>query len=346
MADAQWQVFVDDKDISSALRPFLMSLDVNDRDGTESDTCSLRFDDTAGQIKLPKVGASLRVLINGVQIFKGPIESTPWSMSRSEGRVLGIEAKGIDTRGKVKVGQRWHMDDATLKDVLTRSARVAGISAVAVDPELGAIRREYWSPDGQSFLSYGAQLARQFGATFKIQDGRAVFAKRGTGTSVAGAAMPTIEAVIGRNVLTVNIDPLKGRRRFAKTRVRFFDRASATYKEREIEIDTEFQDPGVVEEVRGTAANEADADRAAQSRKTAAERDSGSGTIELNIEPAAQAEGTVILRGARAGIDGTYRIVGVRHRVSRSEGSRTTLEIAQPGGETGKDERAPSSEAA
>lgn len=335
----EWRVTINGSDVTTNMRPFLTEITISDKDGTASDTCALTFDDAGGQCLLPKVGAKVTVHLDGALVFEGVVDSTPWTLTRGGGRMLQVNAKGFDTRGKAKEGQRWHLDDATLKDALERAGKQAGLSGVVVDPSFASIQRSYWSPDGASFLAWGDKLARQHGATFKIRGDKAVFAKRGSGASAAGGAMPTVEARIPGNVISANVDPVRGRRRFAKARVRSFDRASASYKETDVEIEDLVGGLDVVNERRDTVADEDEAKLTGEGRKSDAEREGGSGTVEINIEPSAQAEGTFVLTGARPGVDGTYRIVSVTHKATRSGGATTSLEIKQPGQGTGKDTR-------
>lgn len=336
-----WQVLIDGTDVSINMRPFLQSISVADKDGTASDTCNLTFDDTGGQCLLPKTGAKVVVLLQGVQVFEGVVDGTPWSMTRGGGRTLDVNAKGFDTRGKAKQAQMWHLDDVTLKEALQKAGKDAGITAVVVDPEFAEIKRPYWSPDGSSFLSWGQKLARELGATFKIRGEKAVFAKRGKGSSAAGGAMPTVSGSIPGNVISVSIDPSKGRSRYAKARVRYFDRKEAKFKTKDVDVENGDENLETVDDIRGvTAADEDHAEGMAKGRKSDSERDAGNGSVELDLAVEAQAEGTFVLIGARPGIDGTYRISGVTHRATRAGGATTSLDLKQPQGDAGKDGRA------
>ena len=344
-----WGVAIDGADVTVNMRPFLISIEVVDKDGTASDACRLVFDDTGGQCLLPKKGAGVVVTLQGVPIFEGTVDSTPWRLSRGGGRVLEIAAKGLDTRGKAKAGQLWHLDDASLQEALDKAAKRAGLSAVIVDQQLAAIQRPYWSPEGASFLAWGERLAREFGATFKIRGARAVFVKRGSGVSAAGGAMPVVLGYCGPggNVIAVpEIDPSRGRARFKEKRVRYFDRETATFKEKRLAIEDSEGDLDVVDTQRWPAADESQAETMAEGQKADAEREAGLGQAVLDLDVAAQAEGTFILSGARPGIDGSYRITGVTQRADRSGGAQTTLDLAQPQGDAGKDDSKPSGQAA
>lgn len=85
--------------------------------------------------------------------------------------------------------------------------------------------------------------------------------------------------------------------------------------------------------------DESQAESVGDARKREAEREGGEGSVEMALTVEAQAEASFILSGARAGVDGEYRIASVRHKADRGGGSTTSLEVKQPGGTAGKDTR-------
>lgn len=338
----EWKVFIDGEDMTSGMRQYLTKISVSDKDGSASDTCSLDFDDSGGQLKMPKEGASVVVFLDGAQVFSGTVDVPKSSGSRGGGRTLSVTAKGFDPKSKAKEAQSHHMDDATLQQFMDKAAKNAGLSSVTIDPAFASISRDYWSASGESFLHIGQKIAREIGGTFKLRGDKAVLAKRGEGLSATGAAMPTVYGTISPagtstgNVINWTISPVSGRAKFSKTKARYFDRPRANFKE--LEIETEI-DADATDEVRTTVADEDQAKAVAEGRKAASEREGGSGTVLLDLAVTAQAEGTFVLSGARPGIDGTYRIVGVTHSADRSGGATASLELKQPSGDAGKDER-------
>lgn len=333
-----WSVMVDGVDVTINMRPYLIDIEVTDKDGTASDTCSLTFDDTDGRSLLPRDGSKVRVRLQGVLVFSGTVDSVRSSGSRGGGRLLKVSAKGMDSRGKVKEPQAFHKDDAELGDFLDDAARQAGLSGVVVDDELAGIKRDYWSADGESFVHLGQRLARELNATFKIRAGAtgdvAVLMPRGK-----DAGMPVVRGNVGGNVINWDVAPFTGRRTFTKGKVSYFDRDEAKFKSEEVEFDLDRDLPESTNVIRSTAKDANQAKAIANARKSEAQREGGEGSVELDITPEAQAEGMFVLRGARPGVDGTYRIVSVHHKASRSGGALTSLELKQPQGGAGKDSR-------
>lgn len=336
----EWKVLVDGKDMTGAMRPYLIDIDITDKDGSASDTCSLTFDDTDGQVELPKDGASVEVSLNGVLKFKGTVDSVRSSGTRGGGRTLRVTAKGFDSRGKVKEPLLFHKDDATLQEFMDDAGKRAGIASIKFDPDFANIHRDYWSADSESFLHLGEKLARELGGTFKMRGDQAVLVKRGEGKATTGTKMPVIDgSIVGVNVISWDIAPFKGRRSFTKAKVRYFDRNAADFKSKEIEFDLDRDLPESTNVVRATVNDESQAESVGEARKREAEREGGEGNVEMDLTVEAQAEATFTLSGACAGVDGEYRISTVRHKADRGGGGTTSLEIKQPGGSAGKDTR-------
>lgn len=334
-----WSVVVDGTDVTSRLRPLLIDIEVQDKDGTVSDTCSLTLDDTGGQIKMPRIGGKVAVSLQGTKVFEGTIDATPWSMSRGAGRTMKISAKGFDSRGKVKEPQAFHKDDTTLKSFLGAAAEKAGLT-LDVDPAFASITRDYWSAENESVVHLGTRLARELYGTFKIRGSKAVLAKRGGGTA-AGGAMPVVVGRCGDggNVIEVSgLSPKDPRRVFSKAQVKWFDRKAAKFQVEEVGFGGEGGED-VANLVRSTKHDKAQSQETAEGRKRQSEREAGGGSVTLDLAVDAQAEGMLMLTGARPGIDGAWRIVSVTHKASRSGGSTTSLELKQPGERAGDDDR-------
>ncbi len=328
-----WQVYVDGTDRSDSFRPYLMQIDVSDTEGQTGDTCQLMFDDTAGQLKLPQKDAKLRVILQGIPVFEGTIDKVRSQGARGSGRTLSVSAKGFDTKGKAKELQAFHKDDATLGDFLKEAGENAGFE-VKVDKKFADIHRDYWSAEDESFMALGQRLANEMHGTFKIRGNQAVLAARDRDD------LPVVNGIVdapGANVIRWDIEPFAGRSRAAKAKATWFDRDTASFKSQEVEIEDMGSDATIYS--RSLAADEAQASESADARKGEAERDSGSGSVELDLEPSAQAEGRFKLTGARAGVDGTYRIVTVSHKATRSGGATTSLSLKQPSDGAGTDQR-------
>ena len=345
MKRALYRVDIDGRDITSRLNPFLLRLSVEDKEGSSSDTCDIELNDAGGVLVLPRDGAQIAVYFGWETDgepplrFVGTVDDIRSRGSRGNGMTLTIQAKGIDTKGKAKQEQEKHWDNATLETVFTEAAKAAGFENVRIDPELGRIKRDYWSLSGESFIHWGQQIAEEVGGTFKAQGKAASLTKRNGGKAPSGKELPTVRAVWGENLHDWDISPVQGRRRYKKVRARLYDRRKAKWRDKTLEVDDDDEGLEAEKTIREPAADDDEADTRTQADKAESERNKGSGSVTIEGEGAATPEGTCVVAGTRPGIDGEYLITSVGHELSRSAGWTTTLELKKPGGDAGKDDR-------
>lgn len=339
---ARFMVLIGGSDVTSTLAPLVNSIRISDAAGTHSDTCSIEVDDTDGRVILPRVGVDMIVSLGwqdepATQVFVGKVDEVKGSGSRGGGRIISVSAKGIDTLGKAKEHQQLHIDDATLEDAVKKAGEKAGITTVKVDEAFKSVMRPYWSLDGESFIAFGERVAREVGGIFKIQGEKAVISKKGGGKSPSGAELPSVTARWGDNLISYDITPTAGRPRFKKVRARYYDQKAAKWKETDAEIEDEEAKATHIR--RNAVADEGEAKGASDNDKTQSENEKGGGSVTIDGNGTATPEGSLILEGARPGIDGTYRIETVQHEYSRSGGWTTQLSLKKPSGEAGKDSR-------
>lgn len=336
------KVTVDGNDITAKLRPLLQNLSVSDKAGTTSDTCQITVDDRGGQIALPSTGAELSVTLGWTggpiaQVFVGKVDSVKSSGTKGGGRTLDISAKGLDTNSKAKEPREKHHDKGKLPDVLKKFGADVGIADIKVDADFEGIERDYWNQDGESFIGFGQRIADEIGGTFRVRSGKAVMAKRGSGRSPGGQTLPTVLATYGSTLHSWDIAPEINRPRHKKVKARYYDRKAAKY----VEVEAEVEDEGAVatHSRRHTVADKDEGKTANDSDKSAAESNKGGGSVTIEGDVTAHPEGNCVLSGTRPGIDGTYRIDGVTHKVDKGGGFTTSLELKKPGGDAGKDKR-------
>jgi uncharacterized protein len=336
-----WAVTVNGRPATDRMNPYIESIECTDKADDSTDTALLVFDDTDGQCMLPPKSAPITITIEGVLVFEGFVDEPESVGARGSGMQLNVSCTSVDKRGKAKQRLGLHKDESTLEEFLSQAAKEAGLDSVKVDPTFAKIKSPYWSTDGRSFLQLGRELAAEFGATFKIRGKKAVFAKRGDGTAPGGGSLPTVSAIRGVNLISWRLSPNESRPRFGKARRRTYDRKAAKWEEEEVEIGASESAPDTADVDPAPRADKSAAKDAAGGRKTESEREGGSGDVTLLLDVTAFAEGTCVVSGVRAGIDGSYRIESRTHSLTR-DGSETRLTLKQPQGEAGADSRAAS----
>lgn len=332
---------IDGSDVSTNFLSHLISVQIKFTDGGESDTCNIVLDDAYGQIKMPREDADIVVMLSwsdggGAVLFEGKTDEPESVGARGEGMTLNITARAADMKGDPKKKQQAHKDDAKFGDVAQEWGKKAGLQVKVAD-KLKDKQRPYWSINNQHFLEWGARIAQELGATFKVMGRQAVFVPRNSGQSAGGLELPTVMATYGVNVITWRITPIMNRPRFNRSVVRYYDQKEAKWKKETIQIQDETARVPFIETRR--APNKDQAKDHADSNAEESKRARGGGTITIDGAPEAQAQAICMVAGIRAGIDGMYRITQATHEFGRDEGWTTMLDLENPQEGTGTDNR-------
>ena len=339
----EFKVEINGQDYTSRFSPVVKSIDVDDKDGLTSDTCTIKLADKDGMIAMPGGGDMLRVWlgdsIDGIGlVFEGRIDEVRSTGTKGGGRELTISAKGVDTAGKAKEPAEKHKDDAKFGDVAKEWGKAAGFKEVVIDEEIASFEDDYWSMNNESFLAWAQRTARELGATFKVQGDRAIFVETNGGKTASGKDIPVLEAKFGPdgNIIKWDVSPVMERPRNQKVKVEYYDPKSAKLKSREVEVESS----GSKTESRGKlrAPNEKTAERRAKAGKKRVQRAAGEGSVTILGTADAKPEGQIVLSGCREGVDGEYRNACTKHRYKRS-GYLCEIELKQPAGKAGKDSR-------
>jgi len=229
-------------------------------------------------------------------------------------------------KGKTKEKRQAHRDSAKFGDVAKEWGKQADLE-VRVSEKLAAIQRDYWAMQNESFMAWGARMAQEMGATFKIMGKRAVFVPRNASASSGGKNLPVVMANYGRNIISWQIRPLQNRPRYDRSVVRWYDRKEAKWRKETVQLMDEAARVPLID-----ARKSGDKDRAkdrADSNAEEAKRSKGGGQITIDGEPAAVAQALCIISGIRIGVDAIYRIAKATQSFSRHSGWTTALDLEQ-----------------
>ncbi|MDX7596239.1 phage late control D family protein [Aeromonas caviae] len=188
-----YQVLVDGKDISAAIRPRLGSMAITDNRGFTADTIEITLDDSDGQLQMPRRGATLRALIgwqSGALVDKGTylIDEVEHSGSPD---VLTIRGKSADLRGGMnKLRERsWHQ--TTVNSIVEQLATPYQLTPCVGDSLKGQ-QIDHIDQTNESDLAFLTRLAVQCDAIATVKSGRLMFIKAGQGTTASGMPLPAI----------------------------------------------------------------------------------------------------------------------------------------------------------
>ncbi|MBB4041998.1 hypothetical protein GGR34_003683 [Microvirga flocculans] len=330
------------KPIPSEIFSQVLSIKVKDAPGRKSDTAELVLNDQDDQFAFPRRGESLEVTlwrdeVPGAVTFEGVIDNPRSRGSRGGGQDLIVPAKAADMRGGLKVRKEKHLDDATFEKA-ARAFAPDGFS-IAIDGDLGQIRRDYWYLGRESYLHWAQRTADELGATFKVVGKTAVFVPMNAGKSASGKPLQIVKATRPGNIVNWDLGPDDGRHEYEEFDATYYDPADAKWKMQDGRVRVMGQ--GTASTSRFSAPDQETAQRFAEGLKRKRDREKGGGTLTIDGDPAAQAEALCEV-SIRAGISGTYLIGNVEHQWTRGQGFLSQLELKRPGKGTGKDDRDPS----
>lgn len=333
-------VTIDGRDMTSILDPLLLELKVQRSAGQAADNLDMTLADPDGRVALPNKRSTVHVSVSGTTIFDGFVTDVTCDINKNEGRTIKLSASSVDEGSKAKQRSLRHKDNAKFAEVASEFGQKAGIT-VKTAGTIGDEQRDYWIQQNESFISWGQRMAREMGATFKVQGTKAIFVARNEGISASGKPLTSISAAWGTNLLSASIKVVTTKPKYSKVRVSYFDKEQG--KRVDVDADVDGSDVDAILRQHLSTATESHARSRAEALKKESMRQSGQGSIEIVGNELAEPEANINVSGMRAGVDGTYRIHDISHRLTKRGGFVTSIQVRQPQDGAGKDKRLSSS---
>ena len=173
----------------------LLSLAVNDNEGTKSDSVELQLDNRM-LIPAPKKGAKMRVWLGYAEtglIYMGTYLVDQWRKS-GRPRTLTVTAKaaGMTTEAKAPRSRSYH--DKKVGEIVDEVAGRQSLTA-NVHPELKDFKVGHIDQSNESDINFLSRLAKRVGANFKLADEKIIFNKAGSGKLPSGSDAPVFTFV-------------------------------------------------------------------------------------------------------------------------------------------------------
>lgn len=309
-----WSVIADGADISDRLGRALLGLTITDQAGMDSDSLDIDVADPRADIPWPRHGARLTVSLGyahsglvamGSYVVDSVELSSPprrWSI---RGSAVDLRDSGLKTR-RTRSWEGW-----PLGTVISEIASANGLQA-KITPELAIIHIERVDQTNESDLALLTRLANQYGAIATVKGGFLLFARRGSGQTVSGQAMPPV-AVDGLALTDWRVS-LSDQRLYTAVEARFYDRDSA----QEVWTRAGKGDGNAVFRLRRTYPDRASAQSAAEAKLGALARGRTLLSATLPGRTDVVAETPVDLSGYGDGVDGRWIVTSAIHRLSGS----------------------------
>lgn len=317
------------KPINSLIESRLVSLTVTDETGEQSDRLSLRLEDAAGTIELPKKGALVSVKMGlgqltdlGTFTVDAVSVSGPPDIITIEGHAAPYskdgERKGMQDR------KSRSFDEKTLGEIVETIAGEHGLAPVISD-ELASINPGHVDQTDESDGSFLNRLARDVGGVVKATTDRLALIMRGASRTASGGTLATVSLTRGDLSRWEYIEADRGG----------YKSAVATYRDhgeaKTVEVVVGEGEPAL--RLPHEYSSKSNAKRAAEARLDDSKRSSG-GKLRLTMPARLDiiAETPLAVAGIRQGVDGAYVVRRVEHTLDKS-GLRTSVDCERPGGE-------------
>ena len=187
---AIFQIIANAQDITDLLKDRLISLQLTDRAGLQSDECEIRLDDRDDRIAFPRKGAQLRISLGwegrGLS-FMGAYTVDEIEFSGPP-RTLVIRGKPAEMAGLAKSPRQHAWESVPLsqiiREVAARNHWQAVCSITTTVPRVDQV--------GESDLNFLTRLARQYNATATLKDRKLVVLPRADGKTASGKSLPVV----------------------------------------------------------------------------------------------------------------------------------------------------------
>lgn len=340
------KIVVNGQDMTSNFDPYLISVTVTDYE-FQIDQCIIELDDSNGVLPIPPDNAPIQISMGWrgqtmEMVFNGKVADVASRCQRRSGRILIIEGKGADMggAGKAPTSSDWgegqppsgEAKKVPLSTVLGDAAKTAGYT-FKVDPEIGKIERDYWSQTNESFHSFLERIAKEVGGVPKIAGGVASITSATKNTSVNGKGMSDVPCTWGDTLIAWDIHPKAGRPVFAETARQWFNDTKGTWEvvKKAVGGGTSAGLSKAIHFGLMPIATKDQAEAQLEADNAVSLRARGYGWVVIDGNPSAAAGATAVVKGARAGVDGNYRITEAEHSYRRRTGYTVRLELQQPG---------------
>jgi phage protein D len=192
------QILASGDDLAAGLGDRLLSVEVHDEAEEKSDRVSITIDDRArygdsGVVAMPGIGMTVEIVMGyeqGAAASMGTFLIDDLAVS-SPPRQLVVTGRSANMTKSYRTPRTQSYHQKTVGEIMEEIAGRNGYSA-KVDAELSGIVVRHIDQHNESDMAFATRLAGMHDAVAKPVAGKLAVAKRGTGKSVTGAALPVV----------------------------------------------------------------------------------------------------------------------------------------------------------
>lgn len=276
----------------------VLSIEITDEAGVESDTLTIVLDDALPQIEKPREGARIAVSIGYEETGLVEYGTYVFEELTREGypRRAIMTAKAADHAGSLKEIKSRSWSNTTAGSIIKEIAGNNQLKPV-IAQRIDGLKIQYLAQTEESDQNLLTRLGRRIGAVIAPKDGHLVAADRHSGKSASGRSMPEVRINPG-SVLSYSTSS-KPRSRFGKVRGRWRDRGAGATKTVELEAAKK----GPLTTLKEVYQSEAECRAAVEARVRELRAGEASVSITTIGDPTARAEAGIVVAGVSLDAD-------------------------------------------
>lgn len=297
--------------VSGLMQPRLIRATVTDGTGIEGDGVTIELDNAGDVIDRPQKGDTLEFgggyrETGGARRFGSYIIEDAEKSGPKRRLTVIARAGAIGEKSKEKKNRSW--EDKTIEQIVSQIAGEMNLTP-AVDPDLASLKIPFRAQLNESDIHMLTQIGQRLGAMPNTKDGHLVFARKGKGMSISGAALPIVE--IGPDDLYgEDAFRLRGcaRGKYGAIRAYWHDPATASRKKVE-----EKDGDGPVYEIPELFQDEAEAQAAVKGQRNNSDREEEKLSLTVVGRETRQAEAKMNVSRIDRDADGEWSIDSITH---------------------------------
>jgi phage protein D len=320
----EYKVVAQGKDITDILAKRLISLEITDNSGTDSDAVTITLADD-GMVSVPATGAKLEVWLG----YKGDLakwgEFTVDEVELTTTQMI-IRAKAADMYSSIKAAktENWlppgplFAGGIVFSYLVNRIASRNNLEPIIAD-SLKGIGFESIHQTSESDLNLLNRVAKDHGAIAKVAYGKLIVVPRGEAKTATGKAMPNIP--VDADVLdwTDHSVTITKRNNYGSVKASYQDTDNGDV----LSVTVGENEP--VHELKGAEPTKERATEKAKAKLKASQRGSKKLSLSIPGDPRYRAETKVTLVNFRGGVNDTYTLDGVTQTILGGGGYTTTV---------------------
>ncbi|MCF6219662.1 MAG: hypothetical protein L3J65_00980 [Robiginitomaculum sp.] len=178
-------------DITENIRLHLLSIDLSDERGIQSDNLTINMEDAAGNLALPAAGAEIKFWLGyddtGL-VYKGLFVIDDIETAGPPDNI-SIKAHAADFTASIQARKETYFENTTIVAIVTFLASEHDLQ-VSISPRFHNIAIPHISQTNESDMNFLSRLAKTHGAYFAIKNGTMIFAEEAISKSASGKALP------------------------------------------------------------------------------------------------------------------------------------------------------------